>query len=138
MVSLKRWRATDGRPLRQLLGPLIRPQRGRMVKMSAAAIVGGFAEAAVLVLIARIAFALASTGDEVNVDLGPLGSQKIPVTTLIIAALALVVLRVALQAVSTVLATRIGARPRKHTVVMSTLFLMVGCTCCWSRLPVRS
>ena len=45
MVSLKRWRTTDGRPIRQLLGPLVRPQRGRMVKMSVAAIVGGFAEA---------------------------------------------------------------------------------------------
>ena len=43
-------------PIRTLLAPLLRPRRGALMVMSGAAVAAGFAEAAVLVLIARIAF----------------------------------------------------------------------------------
>ncbi len=43
--------------LRALIAPYVSAQRGRLTLMSITAILGGFSEAAVLVLIARIAFA---------------------------------------------------------------------------------
>ena len=61
--------------LRRVLGPFLEGQRRRLVLLSITAAVGGFAEAVVLVLISRIAFALASEGDQrshVAVDLGPI------------------------------------------------------------------
>lgn len=77
--------------------------------MSIAAILGGFAEAAILVLIARIAFALSSTSSDVKLKLGPLGSETVSIDVLIAAAAVLVIVRLALQAVSTVLEARVPA-----------------------------
>jgi ABC-type multidrug transport system fused ATPase/permease subunit len=74
--------------------------------MSIAAVGGGFAEAFTLVLIARIAFALAGTGSSVKVDAGPFGSVTVSIDALIALAAVLVVVRVALQAIYTVLGAR--------------------------------
>src|SRR4051794_34405625 len=74
--------------------------------MSITAILGGFAEAAVLVLIARIAFALASKGNDVSLNLGPLGSASVSINALIGAAAVLVLARIALQVAYTVLAAQ--------------------------------
>ncbi len=75
--------------------------------MSGAAVAAGFAEAAVLVLIARIAFALTSPDRHVEVDLGPLGQTSFSIGTLLTFAAVLVVVRVVLQVVYTVLATNV-------------------------------
>ena len=61
------------------------------------AFLGGFAEAAVLVMIARLAFALASDSDEITASLGPLGSISISVAALIGVAAGLTVLRIGTQ-----------------------------------------
>jgi ATP-binding cassette subfamily B protein len=98
----------DDRPMRVLLTPLLRPRRGALIVISAAAVSAGFAEAAVLVLIARIAFALTSPEQSVDVDLGPLGETSFSVGSLLIFATALVLLRVVLQVVYTVAATRVA------------------------------
>jgi len=71
-----------------------------------AAIVGGFAEAALLVLVARIAFALTSAGSAVTIRIGPLPEVSVSVTVLIIVAAALVAVRAALQAAQVVLSAR--------------------------------
>jgi ABC-type multidrug transport system fused ATPase/permease subunit len=74
--------------------------------MSIASVLGGFAEAGVLLLVARIAFALASTGHDVTLSLGPLPSVTASVPALIVGAGVLVVVRVALQVAQSVLAAR--------------------------------
>src|SRR5947208_15979677 len=100
------WKPNAGLSVRDLLTPYVKSQRRRLIPMSVAAILGGFAEAAILVLIARIAFALSSTRSDVKVELGPLGSTTISINVLIGLAAALVVVRIALQVVYTVLAAR--------------------------------
>jgi ABC-type multidrug transport system fused ATPase/permease subunit len=101
-------RRREGRSqsVRTLIYPLIARQRGRLIRLSLAAILGGFAEAAVLVLIARIAFALTSSGSDVRVHLGPLGTVSVSIGWLIAIAAALVLVRVALQAAYTILGAR--------------------------------
>jgi ABC-type multidrug transport system fused ATPase/permease subunit len=74
--------------------------------MSVAAILGGFAEAGLLVLIARIAFALTSDSDEINVHLGPLGSMTFSITALLVIAAVLVGARMLLQTAQNILSTR--------------------------------
>jgi ABC-type multidrug transport system fused ATPase/permease subunit len=83
--------------------------------MSLAAVLGGFAEAGVLVLLARIAFALASSDTEVSVSLGPFGTLHVAVGVLIGVAAALVVVRMALQWASTVLTARATFSVVDHT-----------------------
>lgn len=75
--------------------------------MSVAAAAAGFAEAAVLVIIARIAFALTSPNKNVDVDLGPLGEVSLSIGTLLMFALVLVIARVVLQVGYTVIATKV-------------------------------
>jgi ATP-binding cassette subfamily B protein len=84
----------------------VNSQRRRLILMSITAVLGGFAEAAILVLIARIAFALASTHSGVKVDAGPLGSITFTVPALLGIAAALVAVRMVLQVFQTVLAGR--------------------------------
>src|SRR2546423_1816084 len=100
------WVRRQGEPVRHVVAPVVAGQRGRLTRMSIAAVLGGFAEAATLVLIARIAFALTSADKPVRVSLGPLGSFSVAVGALIGIAAALVVVRMLLQAVYTVLANR--------------------------------
>lgn len=59
-----------------------------------------------LVLIARLAFALASGNDDVSFGLGPFGSVEVAFAVLIVVALLLVVVRVGLQIVQSSLITR--------------------------------
>jgi ABC-type multidrug transport system fused ATPase/permease subunit len=91
---------------RVLLRPYIRAQRWRLIWLSASAIGGGFAEAAVHVLVARVAFALASENSNVELDLGPFATQGFSIGLSLSVAAALVVVRTILQAVSTALGAR--------------------------------
>jgi ATP-binding cassette, subfamily B, bacterial len=105
----------SSRSIRTLVAPLVQAQRGRIARMSIAAILAGFAEAATLVLIARIAFALAGSGSKVSVNLGPLGTVEVPISALIVTAAVLVLVRMALQAISTVLASRASTTAIQQT-----------------------
>jgi len=107
-VLARRLRASpkDHESTSTLVKPLIRQQRSRLARLSVFSIIGGFAEAAVLVLLARIALALSDGTDTVSLDLGPAGSYKTTVTALVWVAVVLVVAKVALQAMAMVLATR--------------------------------
>jgi ABC-type multidrug transport system fused ATPase/permease subunit len=99
-------KTAQGRSVRSLTAPLVRAQRGRLTRMSLAAIAGGFAEAFTLVLIARIAFALGSDGSDVKIDVGAFGTMHVAVSALIALAGLLVIVRIVLQSIYSVLAAR--------------------------------
>ena len=89
-----------------LVRPLAKMQRRRLILMSISSILGGIAEAAMLVLIARIAFALASGSDHITINFGPIHDWKLSVSVLLALSAGLVAVRMALQALQTVLAAR--------------------------------
>jgi ABC-type multidrug transport system fused ATPase/permease subunit len=82
----------------QLLTPYIAGQRRRLAIIAVAAVVGGFAEAVVFVVIARVGLAVAANDDSVKVDFGPVNTS-IAVGTLIALAAVLVVVRLVLAIV---------------------------------------
>jgi ATP-binding cassette, subfamily B, bacterial len=116
-----------GPSVRSLVGPLVRAERGRLTLMSIAAILGGFAEAGMLVLIARIAFALASNNSQVSIHIGALPTITVSVTVLLVCAGGLAAVRMVLQLVQAVLAGRAQyltvARVRKS---LTRLYLRAG------------
>lgn len=87
-----------------MVRPFMGGQKHRMILISVAAVFGGLAEAATLVLIARVGFALAEGKDSVAVDIGPVNTS-FSVPALVIASLVLLVVRVTLQ----VFQARLGA-----------------------------
>jgi ABC-type multidrug transport system fused ATPase/permease subunit len=107
-------------PLRTLVLPLLKPQRVRLIAMSISSILGGLAEAAMLVLFARIAFALASGDDQVTVNLGPVHDWHFSVSELLWIAGILVAVRVVLSALQMVLSARASTdtvvRTRKRLI----------------------
>jgi ATP-binding cassette, subfamily B, bacterial len=86
--------------LRTLLEPFIAGNRARLAVLATSSLFGGFAEAAVLVLIARVAFAITQQDSSVTVSAGPLGPYEISVPALIVAAGIMTAARLALQAVT--------------------------------------
>ena len=111
-------------PLRRVFGPFLVGQRRRLVLLSGSAALGGFAEAAVLVLISRIAFALASEGSQrshVRIDFGPIDTT-VGLPLLIGLTAALVALRLALNIGQARLSARTGtsvlSRTRKQLVAL--------------------
>jgi ABC-type multidrug transport system fused ATPase/permease subunit len=77
--------------------------------MSVASVIGGFAEAGTLLVIARIAFALASGDDQVRISTGILGTIHVSLTLLLVLAGGLVLVRAALQWLSTITAAKASA-----------------------------
>jgi ABC-type multidrug transport system fused ATPase/permease subunit len=73
--------------------------------MSAVSIVGGFVEAGMLVLIARIAYALAAKSLQITVHVGPV-STSVPIATLLVIGAALAVIRTLLSVSAAILAAR--------------------------------
>lgn len=92
--------------IRSVIGPFLRGQRRRLVTLALSSAVGGLAEAAVLVFIARAAFALASDRDTASIGVGPASFEMALGFALGLAAI-LVIVRTALQAVQAALAARI-------------------------------
>ena len=105
--------------LRTLLEPFLAGNRARLAVLAAASVLGGFAEAAVLVVIARVAFAITQQDSSVTVSAGPIGPFEISVPTLIITAGVMTAARLALQAVTAwqtaTLTSRAFARARTTT-----------------------
>jgi len=90
--------ADDGQySTRELIERIAAGHRGKLVAVSILAFIGGFAEAGVLVIIARLAFALAAGQSTLTVDPGPLGSISVSVPAVIAFAAGLALFRVALQ-----------------------------------------
>jgi ATP-binding cassette subfamily B protein len=65
-------------PIRRVIAPFLVGQRRRLGLISLSSAAGGFAEALVLVLIARVAFALTSDSSNVRVALGPIDLELSP------------------------------------------------------------
>ncbi|HMF82908.1 MAG TPA: ABC transporter ATP-binding protein [Acidimicrobiia bacterium] len=86
--------------LRTLLRPYLRRNRGRLAVLSSASLLGGFAEAAVLVVIARVAFAITQQHSSVTVSAGPVGPYDVSVPTLITLAAVATLVRLALNVVT--------------------------------------
>src|SRR5438045_2018204 len=95
--------------LRKVLSPFTAGQRGRLVLVSALSIVGGFADALILLIIARVAFGLAGSDDTVSISLPIVGQQTISLDALLASAAALVILRTILQWVTSRISARITA-----------------------------
>ena len=96
-------------PIRVLLRPIVKGRRGRIVRLSATALLSALAEAGVLVAITQIAFALAKNVDRVNLSLGPL-DVRWTVGSSVLVAFLLVALRGASQIGNGWLATRMVSR----------------------------
>jgi ATP-binding cassette subfamily B protein len=86
--------------LRELVSPLLLKDRLRLAVLSATSLLGGFAEAAVLVVIARVAFAITQQDSSITVSGGPIGPYDISVPTLIAVAGVMTVGRLLLQTVT--------------------------------------
>jgi ATP-binding cassette, subfamily B, bacterial len=84
--------------LRALLEPFVRRNRARLAVLASASLLGGFAEAAVLVVIARVAFAITQQDSSVSISAGPVGPYDISVPTLLVVAGGATLARLALQA----------------------------------------
>lgn len=113
--------------IRQLVGPLVRGRRARILALSATALASALAEAAVLVAITQISFALAKNTDRVHLELGPV-SIKWGVGASVAVAFVLVAVRGLTQVAngwqSTRLVARFTAEARKefaHAFVRSSL-----------------
>jgi ATP-binding cassette, subfamily B, bacterial len=86
--------------IRTLVAPFLRGNRARLGVLAAASLLGGFAEAAVLVAIARAAFAITQQDSSVSIKAGPIGPFEISVPALIVVAGVVTVARLALQIVT--------------------------------------
>jgi ABC-type multidrug transport system fused ATPase/permease subunit len=86
--------------LRALLEPFVTRNRARLAVLASASLLGGFAEAAVLVVIARVAFAITQHDASVSISAGPVGPYDISVPTLIVIAGGATLVRLALQAIA--------------------------------------
>ena len=94
----------------RLTGEFARGTRRALGMIAFTSTLGGFAEAAVLVLIARLAFALASGSTHVRFSAGPFGDMRFSMTALISIAAGLVLFRVAMQIVQARLTASTAAR----------------------------
>jgi ATP-binding cassette subfamily B protein len=105
--------------LRALIAPLLARHRLRLAVLSATSLLGGFAEAAVLVVIARVGFAITQQDSSVSVSAGPIGPYEISVPALIAVAGVMTVARLVLQTVTawqgSTVASAVLARARAMT-----------------------
>jgi ATP-binding cassette, subfamily B, bacterial len=103
--------------LRTLLVPFIGGNRARLTVLASTSLIGGFTEAAVLVVIARVAFAITQQDSSVSVSAGPVGPYEISVPALILIACVMTGARLALQAITAWQASTLtsGALARART-----------------------
>ena len=97
----------DGSSIRTLLHPYLQGVRLQLTVIAVLAIVGGFAEAGLLVLVAHIATSLAARHTATSLALGPIDRSTISVGVLLAAAGVLVAARAALQVLGVFLSTRV-------------------------------
>ncbi len=91
------------------LRPFLWPSRGQLLLLSFVAVVAGFLEAGVLVLIVKLAFAVSDGVDAIELGIGPVGNVTVTTTQLFVATFVLGVLRLAMQALAAYLGPRVSA-----------------------------
>jgi ATP-binding cassette subfamily B protein len=90
------------------LTPLLAGHRVRFGSIGAASLLGGFAEAAVIVLLARVAFALVAQ-NTIEIQIGPLPEWEIPIPTVVGIAVVLTLMRFALLYLQSMETARLNA-----------------------------
>jgi ABC-type multidrug transport system fused ATPase/permease subunit len=107
--------------LREQLSELSRGHRVRLAVIIVISFFAGLAEALILLVIARVAFALTREGSDVTISLGPLSDAKVSMWSLIVTAAVLVAVRLVLLAVAVHEQAALGSR-----VLMSVRNLLVA------------
>jgi ABC-type multidrug transport system fused ATPase/permease subunit len=92
------------------LRPLVQARPTQMLTLAVRAVVAGFLEAGVLVVMVQIAFTISAGESDVEVGLGPFGSVSFSLGQLFLIALGLGILRFAVQVADSRLASRLSAR----------------------------
>ena len=100
--------------LRRVVGPYVRPYRRTLALLSLVSLLGGLAEAAVLVLIARIALTLSSHSSQVHITAGPIYAE-LTVSTLIVIVGVLALTQLLLDVTETKLAIGVVIRVMQST-----------------------
>ena len=100
--------------LRRVVGPYVRPYRRTLALLSLVSLLGGLAEAAVLVLIARIALTLSSHSSQVHITAGPIHAE-LTVSTLIVIVGVLALTQLLLDVTETKLAIGVVIRVMQST-----------------------
>jgi ABC-type multidrug transport system fused ATPase/permease subunit len=88
--------------------------RRALAGIAATATLGGFAEAGVLIMIARLAFAVASHDSSIKVGAGPIGPYTVAVSALIAVGFGLVAVRIVLQVVQARLIVGTNVRVQRN------------------------
>ena len=115
------WLALNRQPvsIRSVLGRLVAGQRRRLVLVAIVSFLGGLAEALVLGIIAKLAFAIAANDESIHFTISSINFH-ISASELVVIAVALVVVRVAMQAIaiweSTKIATQALSKGRADAV----------------------
>jgi ATP-binding cassette, subfamily B, bacterial len=94
------------RSIPSLVMPLVKGQRRRLATIAVASVIGGFVEAAMLVVLARTAFALAANDDTVKVSNSIIGTHSFSIGELLGFAVVLVLIRMVLNWVTVVMSTK--------------------------------
>jgi ABC-type multidrug transport system fused ATPase/permease subunit len=116
MTSLRREKDRSSFSLRRLLDPYLQGQRVRLAIIALLAVLAGFAEAGLLVLVAQIATALAAGHSATSLTLGPIHQGTITVGGMLMAAAILLGARAMFQVAGVFLSTRLAVRVWKSTL----------------------
>lgn len=84
----------------QIFGPYLRPYRGALALLSASAFLGGISEAALLVVVARLAVSIGGVEAGLGATLGPVGMADLTNGEMFLIALGLVAARAGFQALA--------------------------------------
>jgi ATP-binding cassette subfamily B protein len=126
-LSFRRGKNDDASSVRRLLKLYLRGRGLALAVIAVLAILAGFAEAGLLVLVARIATSLAAGHGASSLVLGPIQKSTVSIGVLLAAAGVLVALRGALQAIGLLLSTRLSVGVGRSTQQrLLRLFLNAG------------
>lgn len=91
------------------MAPLLRGRRRRLAVVAIVSILGGFTEAGLLIVIAKVAVDLAAANDTLEFSVPVIGDVTVSMGALLASAGVLVVLRIIFQAIGTIVVTRLYA-----------------------------
>lgn len=91
----------------KVFAPYLRPHRWPIAVMGAASFIGGISEAALLVVVARLAVTIGGVGGGVDQALGPVGNVDLTKGEMFVLALVLIVLRGTFQGLAAHLTARV-------------------------------
>jgi ABC-type multidrug transport system fused ATPase/permease subunit len=96
------------------VAPLTGGRPRPLVILSVRAVIGGFLEAGMLVVLVQVAFAISKGGDEIEVGLGPLGDLTLSVSELLVIGVGLGLARLVVQMADARLSARMSTDAITH------------------------